>query len=117
GLRALRGVEAGEDVRTHLLRLQAPGPALAVAISGASARLHPSTTRSTVSSARRIPSGPPSFRYHSSVVCARPASPPAPIVTAGTPSAIGMLASVEETASSGSAPTARVAASAARTSG
>ena len=55
--------------------------------------------------------------YHSSSVCELPLAPPAPTVTAGTPSEMAMFESVEEVSRRGSRPTARVAAEASRTSG
>src|SRR6266540_1830771 len=64
-----------------------------------------------------MPSAPLSFSYHSVGRWALPARPPAPSATAGTPSAIGTLASVDAHASWCAWPTARVAATAVCTRG
>src|SRR2546428_242023 len=76
-----------------------------------------SATAAVTRSARTIPSAPSVFSYHSLVRCASPALPPAPRAIAGTPSAIGTLASVDALASSASLPRMRFAAIAACSSG
>src|SRR2546427_140630 len=76
-----------------------------------------SATAAVTRSARMMPSAPSVFSYHSLVRCASPALPPAPSAIAGTPRAIGTLASVDALASSASLPRIRFAAIAACTSG
>ena len=60
---------------------------------------------------------PSSFTQYSSGACPFPPAPPRPMVTAGTPSAMGMLLLVEDRASSGSPPRTEAVAMARWTSG